>query len=134
MKRQNISSGTVWEDMAGYSRAVRIGNLIWVSGTTATDDEGQLVGAGDVYAQAQFILHKIEQALHAAGATRADVVRTRIYLTDVTRWEEASRAHAEMFGDVRPANTLVEVSGLVGDAYLVEIEADAMLKDAASDA
>ncbi len=134
MQRQNISSGTVWEDMAGYSRAVRMGNLIWVSGTTATNDAGEIVGEGDVYAQARYILQKIERALYTAGASLSDVVRTRIYLTDVARWQDAARAHAEVFGDIRPANTLVEVSGLVGGAYLVEIEADAMVQDPGDDA
>ncbi len=127
MKRTNISSGTVWEDMAGYSRAVRIGNHVAVSGTTATDDSGQVVGAGDVYQQTVFIIQKIERALRAAGGSLADVARTRIYVTDITRWQEAARAHAEFFGDIRPANTLVEVSRLVGEEYLVEMEADAIL-------
>ncbi len=127
MTRQNISSGTVWEDVAGYSRAVRVGALVAVSGTTATDEQGGLVGAGDMYAQTLYILRKIEAALNAAGATLADVVRTRIYVTDVTRWQEAARAHAEVFGVIRPANTLIEVSRLVGDGYLVEIEADAVI-------
>lgn len=127
MKRTNISSGTVWEDMAGYSRAVRIGNHVAVSGTTATDDSGQVVGAGDVYQQTVFIIQKIERALRAAGGSLADVARTRIYVTDITRWQEAARAHAEFFGDIRPANTLIEVSRLVGEEYLVEMEADAIL-------
>lgn len=134
MRRQNISSGTVWEDAAGYSRAVRLGSQIWVSGTTATDDAGQLVGPGDVYAQTRFILAKIGRALEAAGASLDDVVRTRIYITDVSRWQEAARAHAEVFGHIRPANTLVEVSGLVGEEYLVEIEVDAALREQDRDA
>jgi enamine deaminase RidA (YjgF/YER057c/UK114 family) len=131
MPRQNISSGTVWEDLAGYSRAVRKGNAIAVSGTTATDEAGQVVGEGDVYAQAVYAIQKIERALQAAGASLEDVVRTRIYVTDITRWQEAARAHAEFFGQIRPANTLVEVSRLVGEAYLVEIEADALLDEGA---
>jgi enamine deaminase RidA (YjgF/YER057c/UK114 family) len=104
--------------------------LSGVSGTTATDDSGALVGDGDVYAQASYILQKIERALNTAGAAMTDVVRTRIYLTDASQWREAAQAHAEVFGDIRPANTLVEVSSLVGEGYLVEIEADAMIKDA----
>ncbi len=100
-----------------------------VSGTTATDDEGRLVGEGDVYAQATFILAKIERALTLAGASMADVIRTRIYLTDISGWEGAARAHGEVFGTVRPANTLVEVSRLIGEGYLIEIEADAWVAD-----
>ncbi len=125
--RQNISSGTVWEELAGYSRAVRIGNLVAVSGTTATDDHGQLVGAGDPYAQTVYIIQKIERALLAAGATLNDVFRTRIYVTDVNQWEAVARAHGEYFATIRPANTLVEVSALVGNGYLVEMEADAVI-------
>ena len=131
LKRQNISSGTAWEDLAGYSRAVRKGNAIFVSGTTATDEAGQVVGPGDVHAQTVYAIQKIERALQAAGASLADVVRTRIYVTDITRWQEAAQAHAEFFGQIRPANTLVEVSRLVGDDYLVEIEADALLDEEA---
>jgi enamine deaminase RidA (YjgF/YER057c/UK114 family) len=126
--RQNISSGTVWEELAGYSRAVRIGNLVAVSGTTATDDHGQLVGVGDPYAQTVYIIQKIERALLAAGATLNGVMRTRIYLTDVSQWEAVARAHGEYFATIRPANTLVEVSALVGDGYLVEMEADAVIE------
>lgn len=127
MARQNISSGTKWETIAGYSRAVRVGNVVHVSGTTATDEQGNVVGAGDVYAQTAYIIQKIERALKQAGASLADVVRTRIYVTDVNRWEAAARAHAEFFGDIRPANTLIEVSALVGPEYLVEMEAEAMI-------
>ncbi|MFW5709472.1 MAG: RidA family protein [Chloroflexota bacterium] len=125
--RQNIDSGTKWEAFAGYSRAVRVGNQVFVSGTTATDGTGQLVGPEDVYAQTVYIIEKIERSLMQAGATLADVVRTRIFLTDASRWEEAARAHAKFFVDIRPANTLVEISGLVGPGYLVEIEADAII-------
>lgn len=125
-QRQNISSGTVWETLAGYSRAVRMGELIAVSGTTATDDNGHVVGQGDPYAQTAFILRKIERALREAGASLEDVVRTRIFVTNVAQWEAVARAHAEFFGEIRPANTLVEVSALIGEGYLVEIEADAV--------
>jgi len=125
-QRQNISSGTVWETLAGYSRAVRLGDLIAVSGTTATDENGHIVGQGDPYAQTAFILRKIERALREAGASLEDVVRTRIFVTNVAQWEAVARAHAEVFGEIRPANTLVEVSALIGEGYLVEIEADAV--------
>lgn len=126
-KRQNISSGTYWEEAAGFSRAVRIGNVVHVSGTTATDKGGNLVGENDPHAQTIYIIEKIERALREAGATLADVVRTRIYVTDVSQWETVARAHAHFFGEIRPANTLVEVSALVGGGYLVEIEAEAVI-------
>jgi enamine deaminase RidA (YjgF/YER057c/UK114 family) len=126
-ERIRISSGTVWEGRVGYSRAVRVGDLVFVSGTTATDDDGQVIGRGDPEVQARFILEKIAQALAAAGASLADVVRTRIYVTDADDWEAVGRAHAAVFGEIRPANTLVEVSRLVGSDYLVEIEADAVV-------
>jgi enamine deaminase RidA (YjgF/YER057c/UK114 family) len=126
-RRQNISSGTKWEDIAGYSRAVRVGNVVHVSGTTATDDSGHLVGPDDLYAQTVFIIRKIERALKEAGAELTDVVRTRVYVVDIDRWEEAARAHAEFFGSIRPANTLIEVSALVGGGYLVEMEAEAII-------
>lgn len=125
-KRQNISSGTKWESIAGYSRAVRVGDQVYVSGTTATDEHGEIVG-NDTYEQSVFILRKIERALNEAGATLADVVRTRIYLTDASLWEGASKAHAEFFGDSRPANTLIGGIEIVGEGYLVEIEVDAII-------
>ena len=125
--RQNISSGTTWEAIAGFSRAVRIGNVVHVSGTTATDENGNVVGLGDPYAQTIYIIRKIERALKQGGASLSDVIRTRIYVTDASRWEAVARAHGEIFGSIRPANTLVEVSALIGDGYLVEMEAEAVI-------
>lgn len=130
--RQRISSGTPWERTVGYSRAVRVGAHVYVSGTTASDEHGAVQAIGDPYGQAIYILRKIERALHAAGATLADVVRTRIYVIDADHWQEIGRAHAECFADVRPANTLVEVSALVNPDHLVEIEVDAIIGSAAS--
>lgn len=126
--RQNIPSGTVWESIAGYSRAVKLGNTIHVSGTTATDENGEVVGLGDPYAQTVYIIQKIERALKDAGATLQDIVRTRIYIIDPNQWEEVSRAHGAFFSDIRPANTLIGVSFLIGDGYLVEMEADAVIQ------
>jgi len=131
MKRINISSGAPWESIVGYSRAVRVGPYVHVAGTTAVNGDGDLVGADDPYAQTIFILNKIEQALQNAGAELTDVVRTRIYVTDVTDWDEVGRAHGEIFGQIRPAATLVEVSSLLEPEMLVEIEADAICEDGA---
>jgi enamine deaminase RidA (YjgF/YER057c/UK114 family) len=125
--RRRISSGSVWEERVGFSRALRVGNWVFVSGTTATDVDGNVIGLGDPYAQTVAIIEKIERALIEAGATLADVVRTRVYVTNADDWEAVGRAHARFFGAVRPANTLVEVSRLVGDGYLVEMEADALI-------
>lgn len=125
--KQTFSSDTVWEQLAGFSRAIRIGDQIHVSGTTATDDNGQLVGSDDPAAQTHFILDKIEAAIRQLGGRPEDIYRTRIYVGDRDIWEQVARVHGERFGDIRPANTLVE-AGIIGDGYLVEIEADALIR------
>ncbi|MCX2739424.1 RidA family protein [Pontibacter anaerobius] len=126
MKRQNISFGAVWEDVVGYSRAVRVGNTIEVAGTTATNGD-TVVGRGSPYEQTKYILRQIERALQQAGATMKDVVRTRLYVTDIGHWEEIGRAHHEVFKDIKPAASMVQVAGLINPEHLVEIEATAIL-------
>ena len=125
--RTNISSGAIWEDKVGYSRAVRIGNHVEVSGTVASDENGNVVGENDAYAQTTFILQKIEKALNEAGASLADVVRTRMFVTDISRFDEYGRAHGEAFGNIKPCTSMLEVKALVSPGYLIEIEATAIL-------
>ena len=127
LERQRFSTGTKWEPIVGYSRAVRAGSRIYVTGTTATDEAGEIVGVGDAYAQAVQAIRNVERALQALGAGLEHVVRTRMFVTDIGRWEEFGRAHGEFFGRVMPATTMVEVSRLIDERMLIEVEADAEL-------
>jgi len=127
MKRTNYSSGAKWEDIVGYSRAVKIGNIIEVTGTVAADDNTELVGGNSAYEQTKFILEKIQKILKNAGASMSDVVRTRMFVTDISRWEEYGKAHGEFFSKIKPCTSMIEVKGLISPEYLIEIEATAIL-------
>lgn len=128
MARTNYSSGAKWEEIVGYSRAVKIGNVVEVTGTVAIDDDNNLVGEDNAYAQTKFIIGKIEKVLEHAGASLKDVVRTRMFVTDISRWEEYGKAHGEFFKDIRPCTSMIEVKGLIAPEYLIEIEATAIIE------
>ena len=127
MQRTNYSSGAKWEDIVGYSRAVKIGNVIEVTGTVAVDETGEVVGKDDAYAQTKYIIEKISAVLERAGASLSDVVRTRMFVTDISRWEEYGKAHSEFFGKIKPCTSMIEIKGLIAPEYLVEIEATAIV-------
>lgn len=126
-QRTNYSTGAKWEDIIGYSRAVKVGNVIEVTGTVAVDDNSNLVGKGDAYLQTKFIIQKIEKVLAQAGATLKDIVRTRMFVTDISRWEEYGRAHGEFFKDIKPCTSIIEVRGLIDPEHLIEIEVSAIV-------
>ena len=127
MSRTNYSSGAKWEDIVGYSRAVKIGNTVEVTGTVAVDDNSNVVGGNDAYEQTKFIIQKIEKVLNRAGADLKDVVRTRMFVTDISRWEEYGKAHGEFFKNIKPCTSMIEIKGLIDPAYLIEIEATAII-------
>ena len=127
MQRTNYSSGSKWEDIVGYSRAVKVGNTIEVTGTVASGENGKVVGKGDPYIQTKYIYQKIEKVLQQAGATMKDVVRVRMFVTDISQWQEYGKAHSEFFKDIKPCNTMVEVSALIEPDYMIEIEATAII-------
>jgi enamine deaminase RidA (YjgF/YER057c/UK114 family) len=127
MERTNYSSGAKWEDIVGYSRAVKVGNLVEVTGTVAVDDNSNLVGANSAYEQTKFILQKIDKVLQQAGASLKDVIRTRMFVTDISRWEEYGKAHGEFFSAIKPCTSMIEVKGLISPEYLIEIEATAII-------
>ncbi len=127
MSRINYSSGAKWEDIVGYSRAVKVGNIIEVTGTVAVDENSLMIGEGDAYAQTKYIIEKIEKVLLQAGASLKDVVRTRMFVTDISRWEEYGKAHGEFFATIKPCTSMIEVKGLIAPEYLIEIEATAIL-------
>ncbi len=127
MERTNLATGSPWEEIVGYSRAVKIGNVIEISGTVAGDNSGEVIGEGDVYLQTKFILMRIQNALEQLGGSLENVVRTRVYTTDISKWEMIGKAHGEVFSNIKPCSTMVEVSKLIADKYLVEIEATAIL-------
>ena len=129
MKRTNYSSGAKWEDIVGYSRAVKIGNTIEVTGTVAVDENSNLVGGDNAYEQTKFILQKIEKVLERAGASLKDVIRTRMFVTDISRWEEYGRAHGEYFKDIKPCTSMIEIKGLIAPEYLIEIESTAVTSE-----
>lgn len=129
MQRTNYSSGAKWEEIVGYSRAVRVGNIVEVTGTVAVDENNNLVGGNSAYEQTKYILQKIERVLQQAGASLKDVVRTRIFVTDISRWEEYGKAHGKFFGNIKPCTSMIEVKGLISAEYLVEIEATAIITE-----
>jgi enamine deaminase RidA (YjgF/YER057c/UK114 family) len=129
MERTNYLSGSKWEDIVGYSRAVKVGDVVEVSGTVASDAEGKVVGSGDAYAQTKYIYEKIEEVLKRAGAEMKDVIRVRMFVTDISRWQEYGKAHSESFKKIKPCNTMVQVSSLIEPDYLVEIEVTAIISE-----